>query len=51
MEFFVEIMKLCISFLQKPFTLYGYTFSFMNIIYLVLFAGLVVAIFSPIFKD
>lgn len=50
MDFFISIMGVVWDGLQRPFTLYGRTFSFENIILLLALATLVCAIFEPIFK-
>lgn len=50
MEFFIGIMDIIWDGLQRPFTLYGRTFSFENIILLLALATLACAIFEPIFK-
>lgn len=50
MSFFYFIFDLVFDLLYKPFTLYGFTFSFFNVIILVLVAGLVSVLFGTIFK-
>ena len=32
MSFFVQIMKLCMDFLKTPLHIWGYTFSFLNVL-------------------
>lgn len=41
MEYFLKFMSVIFDWLQKPFTIWGYTFSLWSVVMLVLLAGLV----------
>ncbi len=50
MSFFIAVMSMIISTFRQDFTLYGFTFSFWDIIILCAVAGIVVTFLTKLFK-
>lgn len=51
MNKFLRIMGLCFIFVQKPITLYGYTFSVYNVLLFILLFCLCLLIISIFYKS
>lgn len=50
MDFFIQSMAMIIETFQEDFMLYGFTFSFWDIIILVSISGVVVSFLSRMFR-
>lgn len=50
MDFFFASMGMILSTFQQDFTLYGFTFSFWDIIILVMISGIVVTFLRKFFE-
>ncbi len=50
MEFFISAMLLILAFLRRDFTLYGFTFSFWDVIILIAVSGVVVSFLRKFFE-
>lgn len=51
MEYFVQLMTQIIEFLKKPFSIWGYSFSFWGVFMLVLILSLVVWFIGEVFES
>ena len=51
MDFFLSIMDLMWDLFQRPFTLYGYTFSFQSIMFLIFATTILCIIIHSIFNN
>lgn len=50
MDFFIQSMAMIIETFQQDFILYGFTFSFWDIIILVSVAGIIVTFLTKLFR-
>ena len=50
MEFFINSMLIIISAFRQDFTLYGFTFSFWDVIMLIAISGVIVTFLTKFFR-
>lgn len=51
MEEFARLMTMIIDFMKRPFTIWGYTFSFWGVLVLIAFLTVVLWFVSEIFSE
>ena len=51
MENFIQLMTQIIEFMKKPFTIWGYTFSFWGVFMLMMILSVVMWFISEVFES
>ena len=51
MSDFLNVMKLVINFLKRPFSLYGFTFSLWDVVILIIITSIIVSFIRSVYGD